>query len=311
MRQTLVVGDLHGCYAEFETLLDKAGLVEGDQILSLGDCVDRGPETPEVLSFFQTHPGNLLCMGNHERKHVRGAAGELTLALSQKISKLQFGDKYPAALKFMQALPLYVELPDALCAHGYFEPGVSLDHQKPMILCGTMGGERYLVEQYAQPWYELYSGEVPILVGHKNYSESNEPFVYRDKVFGLDTSCVMGKALTGLLLPAFRFVSVPSRKNHWESPRREYADQMRTERALPQEPVWSAKEDERLEYLIQVVAAATDKRLRVLQADPSYANLRPRQQASVLNPAWPTRCWSSLCSSPGWTNSILSQCAES
>ena len=48
---TLVIGDIHGCYDELQTLLDKAGLSSGDKIVAVGDIVDRGPETPEVLGF--------------------------------------------------------------------------------------------------------------------------------------------------------------------------------------------------------------------------------------------------------------------
>ena len=51
--QTLVIGDIHGCYDEFQSLLDKAGLTDEDSIVSVGDCVDRGPDTPAVLKFFQ------------------------------------------------------------------------------------------------------------------------------------------------------------------------------------------------------------------------------------------------------------------
>ena len=69
--QTLVIGDIHGCYEEFQSLLDKAGLTDEDSIVSVGDCVDRGPNTPAVLKFFQEEPDAKLIMGNHERKHVR------------------------------------------------------------------------------------------------------------------------------------------------------------------------------------------------------------------------------------------------
>lgn len=58
--QTLVIGDIHGCYDEFQTLLDKAGLTEDDSIVSVGDCVDRGPKTPAVLRFFVTTQVNLF-----------------------------------------------------------------------------------------------------------------------------------------------------------------------------------------------------------------------------------------------------------
>lgn len=71
--QTLVIGDIHGCYFELQALLDKAGLSNGDSIISLGDFVDRGPETPQVLEFFRQTANTRAIMGNHERKHVRAA----------------------------------------------------------------------------------------------------------------------------------------------------------------------------------------------------------------------------------------------
>jgi serine/threonine protein phosphatase 1 len=127
--QTLVIGDIHGCYQELQALLDKAGLASGDAIIAIGDLVDRGPETPQVLDFFQESAGARALMGNHESKHVRAARGELKLSLSQQISRQQFGAAYPPALAWMAGLPLYIELPEAVLAHGYLEPGLPLDQQ--------------------------------------------------------------------------------------------------------------------------------------------------------------------------------------
>ena len=117
--QTLVIGDIHGCFDEFQSLLDKAGLTDEDVIVSVGDCVDRGPDAPAVLRFFQEKPNTKLIMGNHERKHVRANRREIKLARSQKISKLQFGETYSDALAFMSELPLYLDFPDALIVHGW------------------------------------------------------------------------------------------------------------------------------------------------------------------------------------------------
>jgi hypothetical protein len=83
-------------------------------------------------------------MGNHERKHVRAGRHEVKLAQSQKISRIQFGETYPDALAFMSTLPLYLDLPEALVVHGYFEPGLPLSQQRSTVLCGTMGGDKHL-----------------------------------------------------------------------------------------------------------------------------------------------------------------------
>jgi predicted phosphodiesterase len=90
--QTLVIGDIHGCYDEFQELLNKAGLTEGDSIVSVGDCVDRGPETPAALRFFQEHPNALLIMGNHERKHVRANRHEVKLPVPRKSAEFNLGN---------------------------------------------------------------------------------------------------------------------------------------------------------------------------------------------------------------------------
>ncbi len=149
-------------------MLDKAGLAEGDTVIGIGDMVDRGPETPQVVDFFKNTPNFKAIMGNHERKHVRAARHEVALSISQKISQAQFGPAYPAAREWMSGLPLYLELQSATVVHWYFEPGVALEWQNPMVLCGTMGGERLLRQRYTRPWYELYDSDKPVIVGQDN-----------------------------------------------------------------------------------------------------------------------------------------------
>ncbi len=65
----------------------------------------------------------------------------------------------------MGTLPIFLDLPEVTLAHGYLEPGMSLSEQNPLIVCGTMGGERILRNRYDHPWYELYDGEKPVIVG--------------------------------------------------------------------------------------------------------------------------------------------------
>jgi serine/threonine protein phosphatase 1 len=277
---TLVIGDILGCYDELQTLLDKAGLSSGDKIVAVGDIVDRGPETPEVLGFFQNTPRTYALMGNHERKHVRASRGEIRLSLSQRISQFQLVDAYPAAVTWMSTLPLFLDLPEAIIVHGYLEPGISLFEQNPSIVCGTMGGERILRDHYDRPWYELYAGNRPVIVGHLNYTNSDQPFIYQDKVFGLDTSCVMGKALTGLLLPSFQIISVPSRGNLWERVIQEYRAAKRPGVTQAIES-WSEQDNAALAELIEKAQAASDAILAKLRFTPGYSQLEPRQQAKM------------------------------
>jgi serine/threonine protein phosphatase 1 len=273
--QTLVIGDIHGCYFELQALLDKAGLSDGDSIVSLGDFVDRGPATPQVLDFFRNTPNAHTLMGNHERKHVRAARGEVKLAISQHISRQQFGDAYKDAVTWMSSLPVALELPDAVLVHGYLEPDLPLSEQNPSVVCGTMGGDKILRERYERPWYEYEHGDKPILVGHYNYTDSDQPFIYQDRIFGLDTDCVHGKTLTGLLLPSFRIISVPSRGDLWRQVRRTY-----NKPVSPPKPVipWSVQDEALLPELMEKARLANEILLARLQLEPGFRELTQRQQ---------------------------------
>lgn len=220
-----IIGDIHGCYDELQALLDKAGLSEHDQLISIGDMVDRGPQSAESLNFFRTTPNAISIQGNHERKHVRSFRGQTEAAASQAITRVQIGEAdYPDAITYMDDLPRYLELPEATLVHGFWEPDVPLEAQRETVIVGTMSGEEYLKRKGIWPWYEYYDGDQPLIVGHRDYSDGQmRPFIYEDRVYTIDSRCVYGGWLTGLLLPDFKLISVPSRGDYWNAVMRQYA----------------------------------------------------------------------------------------
>ncbi len=227
--RTLIIGDIHGCWDELQDLLDRAGLADDDAIISVGDLVDRGPDSARVLDFFQTTPNARTIMGNHEYKHVRAARNETSLSNSLLIAREQIGEaRYPDALQYMAALPTYLRLPEVDLVHAFFEPGVPLEDQRTNVIVGTGSSEEYLDNHYDEAWYMLYDGAKPLIVGHRNYMGDATPFVYpwrgTPKVYAIDTGCVYGGALTGLLLPEFELISVPARADHWAELQQRYGD---------------------------------------------------------------------------------------
>jgi serine/threonine protein phosphatase 1 len=223
--RTLIIGDIHGCYDEMQALLDKAALASDDHIIAIGDLVNRGPQNAAVLNFFR-QPGSphiRSLQGNHEYRHVRIRRGESDPTLSVLLTRWELGDDYNGAVTYMESLPAYLELPDALLIHGYYEPGVPLENQRWEMLVGTGRTETYLMQTYDRPWYELYDGEKPLVVGHRDWRGDMTPLIHRERVYGIDTRCVYGGALTGLLLPDFRLISVPARRDHWADLRAAYA----------------------------------------------------------------------------------------
>ena len=47
---TYVMSDLHGQYEKYRKLLDKIAFSDGDELYILGDVVDRGPQSAELLT---------------------------------------------------------------------------------------------------------------------------------------------------------------------------------------------------------------------------------------------------------------------
>ena len=218
----LIIGDIHGCYYELQKLLDKSSIGEHDDIIAIGDLFDRGPEPKEVFEFFRDTPNAQAIMGNHEWKHIRANAGDLSPRFSVLLTRWMMGNLYSDFLQYVSNLPLYLDLPSALIVHGFFEPNVPLQKQQKRVLLGVMSGEIYLQETYEHLWYTYYDGDKPIIVGHRDYTDQQLPFQYRDKVYGIDTRCVYGGSLTGILLPDFKLISVPARRDHWSKIQRKH-----------------------------------------------------------------------------------------
>ncbi len=222
--KTLVVGDIQGCYQEFSELLTLAKITERDSIVAVGDLVNRGPDSRSVVEFFRNTPHARSVMGNHERKHIQWFNGEITPAVSMEIARAEFRKKaYAGAIKFMESLPAFIKLPEAIVIHAFWEPGLSLKDQKEHILVGGSNAEKYIQEVCKnRPWWECYDGHKPLIVGHHDYSKRGVPLNYKDRVYGIDTGCCYGHALTGLLLPGFRFISVPAKRDYWGEIRQKY-----------------------------------------------------------------------------------------
>ncbi len=273
----LIIGDIHSCWIELQELLDKAGLSDGDEIIAIGDFVDRGPDSPRVLDFFRAQPNARAIQGNHERKHIRSSRGEVKAALSQRITRQQLGDAYVNALAFFESLLLYLEFPEANIVHGYWEPGLPITEQRETVLAGTMGGEKHLRENYGRPWYELYDGDKPIIVGHHDYLRNRQPFVYHERVFGIDTSCCHGGALTGMILPDFRFVSVPSHADYWREMRSAFKPS--TQERPP--VIWDEEDEQVLALIRDYIMYEHERILGQLRQMVTFDELSSHEQGKV------------------------------
>ena len=61
-----IVSDIHGCYNQYQKLLEKIRFSEKDELYVLGDVVDRGPEPIKVLQDMMKRPNVIFILGNHD-----------------------------------------------------------------------------------------------------------------------------------------------------------------------------------------------------------------------------------------------------
>lgn len=68
----LIIGDIHGCFTKMGAALRAIGFdpEQGDRLFSVGDLVDRGPESIEALNFITCDFVHAVA-GNHEDMAVR------------------------------------------------------------------------------------------------------------------------------------------------------------------------------------------------------------------------------------------------
>lgn len=214
---TLIIGDIHGCYDELQALLDKSGIGDDEDIIALGDLFDKGSQPLEVLDFFTTHPSAYSIRGNQDHKHLLAQANNKPPALEQLITRWQLNERYTAAVNYIESLPLYMELDDAILVHGYYDPTSPLHEQREDVLLGLEKGRKYLKKQLDDVWFMMVNQEKPLIVGHKDYSMVQKPFIIEGRFYAIDTQCVVGGTLTGIHLPQWELISVPTKQNYWAS----------------------------------------------------------------------------------------------
>lgn len=61
-----IISDIHGCFEQYQKLLEKIKFSPKDKLYVLGDAVDRGPEPIKVLQDMMKRPNIIFILGNHD-----------------------------------------------------------------------------------------------------------------------------------------------------------------------------------------------------------------------------------------------------
>ncbi len=214
----VAIGDIHGCPREFEDLLNKLRLERHDRVLLLGDLVNRGPDSAQVIALARQH-ARLSLLGNHELRllNYRKTGDPTHLKKTDYDTLKQLSSKDWA---YMSAMPLthYDREHATVLVHGGFLPGQSWRIQPARIVTriqvvGKDGTPYKRSEAPGAPhWSELWRGPPFVVYGHTPRRE-----ISRLKwSLGIDTACVMGGALTACILPEKRIVQVKAHERYYQ-----------------------------------------------------------------------------------------------
>ncbi|MER6916399.1 polynucleotide kinase-phosphatase [Streptomyces sp. NPDC000594] len=229
-----IIGDIHGCASELETLLTKLGYRDGTHpggrtAVFVGDLVDRGPDSPGVLRrvMAMVASGDALCVpGNHENKlgrYLKGRKVQLTHGLPETVAQLEKEDETfrQEVLTFIEGLVSHYVLDGGrlvVCHAGLPEKyhGRTSGRVRSHALYGDTTGETDefgLPVRY--PWAEEYRGRAAVVYGHTPVPSTS----WVNNTICLDTGAVFGGKMTALRWPERELVDVPAERVWYEPAR--------------------------------------------------------------------------------------------
>ncbi|MFF8839236.1 polynucleotide kinase-phosphatase [Streptomyces sp. NPDC015130] len=229
-----IIGDIHGCRSELDTLLARLGYVdghhpEGRTAVFVGDLVDRGPDSPGVLRrvMGMVAAGDALCVpGNHENKlgrWLKGRKVQQTHGLAETIEQLEGeSEEFRAEVaEFIDGLVSHYVLDGGdlvVCHAGLPEKyhGRTSGRVRSHALYGDTTGETDefgLPVRY--PWAEDYRGRAAVVYGHTPVPNTS----WINNTICLDTGAVFGGKMTALRWPERELVDVPAERVWYEPAR--------------------------------------------------------------------------------------------
>ena len=209
---TLIVGDIHGCFDEWMTLLKKACYnSKTHRMILVGDLINKGEKSLKTLKWAYDHKIESV-LGNHELNFIQMIEKHLPLPPSFEKLKNEMGSSLHQWIQYLKSWPTYIEEEDFLVVHGGLVPG---QHPKESCIEDLVHLRQWnektkkrghLDDGNSKPWHDYYTGAKLVVYGHW----ARQGFFEKKNSIGLDSGCVYGNKLTGIFLPSRTVIQVDS-----------------------------------------------------------------------------------------------------
>jgi len=145
MPRRIFIGDIHGHYDGLRRLWDNLAPTQDDHIYCVGDLIDRGPKSSEVVNFVRENATGCV-RGNHEQLLLDAFSdGELNLPTLQgwifsggQATLNSYNGSIEALgehVEWIKLLPLYIDLGDVFLVHAGVNPALPVAEQSSYELC--------------------------------------------------------------------------------------------------------------------------------------------------------------------------------
>lgn len=206
-----IIGDIHGYFDKLLSLINviEAELQDEDIVIFLGDYIDRGPESFEVIEYlieFSKKRHTVFLKGNHEDMLLRYLKGEnirdmyivnggaeTINSYKKNYGKFSLPEKHR---EFYENLKLYYEADDFIAVHAGLNPRInSIEEQDPYDLIWI----RDAFFRSSNKWSKTVifgHTPTPLISGERRVIIDNE-----HNIIAVDSGVIYGGPVSCLRLP--------------------------------------------------------------------------------------------------------------
>lgn len=222
-----MISDIHGCLTEFKRLLQQANYhFEQDQLILLGDYIDRGPNSFGVVEYVKMlveSQGVIALLGNHDKMFLdflkdpvnnfqqyfrNGGLHTISSYINIDVSHAQYSvadyikwanrikENYPSHIALLSALPLY-HIDDN---HIFVHAGVNFKAKdlgltdKKTVLWIREGFLDIPVPEHIEK--TIVHGHTPTITFHNG--DDTADILHYDGKIAIDGACTFGYQLNAL-----------------------------------------------------------------------------------------------------------------